>query len=186
MALKILSPWQVWYADVKAMFQEDKEIRVVFDNDTLELTLYVENADKADALGQLLPTEKHFGNQVVKVAVVPANAPKTTLKVSRGNLYERAFANNPALDSVVVISGIMVNDLTYVIFKKTVVQYYIDDLGDPHGNKTTLYQDIAKNIFEATEGVFFCTANEANFSGLTVPSGGWVTQPYITYCNSSN
>lgn len=160
MALKILSPWQVWYADVKAMFQEDKEIRVVFDNDTLELTLYVENADKADALGQILPVEKHFGNQVVKVSVVPANVPKTALKLNRANIYERAFANNPALDSVVVISGVMVNDITYVIFKKTVVQYFIDDLGDPHGNRTTLYQEIAKNVFEATEGIFFCTAND--------------------------
>lgn len=161
MALKILSPWQVWYADVKAMFQEDKEIRVVFDNDTLELTLYVENADKADALGQLLPAEKHFGNQTVKVSVVPANVSKTALKFNRANLYERAFAGNPALDNVVVISGIMVNDLTYVIFKKAVVQYFIDDLGDLHGNKTTLYQEIAKNVFEATESVFYNTNTEA-------------------------
>lgn len=186
MALKILSPWQVWYADVKAMFQEDKEIHVVFDNDTLELTLYVENADKADALGQIMPTEKHFGNQIVKVAVVPANVPKTALKLNRANLYERAFANNPALKKVVTVEGIMSNTLTYVIFKKQVVQYYIDDLGDINGNRTTLYQEIAKNVFEAAEGVFFCTASETNFSGLTVPDGGgWITTT-ATYCNSSN
>lgn len=185
MALKILSPWQVWYADVKAMFQEDKEIRVVFDNDTLELTLYVENADKADALGQILPVEKHFGNQVVKVSVVPANVSKTALKLNRANLYERAFTDNPALEKVVTIEGVMSNTLTYVVFKKRVVQYYIDDLGDIYGNRTTLYQEIAKNIFEAAEGVFFCTANETDFK-FTMSNDGWVTTTTATYCNSSN
>lgn len=160
MALKLLSPWQVWYRDVDALFKEDPEVRVVFDNDTYELTLYVDNEDKADALAQLMPMEKQFGNVVVKVLVVPCNTSGKKVSVPlnpRANLYARALKGNGALSDIQVVSGIMVNDIIYVIFKKCVVQYYIDNLGDAYGNRSTLYQDIATNVFEKTEGICFCT-----------------------------
>lgn len=160
MALKLLSPWQVWYRDVDALFKEDPEVRVVFDNDTYELTLYVDNADKADALAQLMPVEKEFGNVTVKVLVVPCNTNGKKVSVPlnpRTNPYARALKGNGALADIQVVSGIMVNDIIYVIFRKRVVQYYIDNLGDAYGNRSTLYQDIAANVFEMTDGICFCT-----------------------------
>ena len=57
----------------------------------------------------------------------------------------------------VTIEGIMTNPITYVIFKKEVVQYYNDSLADAHGMCSTLYQDIASRILDAGEGIFFCT-----------------------------
>lgn len=38
-----------------------------------------------------------------------------------------------------------------------VVQYFNDDLGDAHGVCSTLYQEIAKDVFGEHEGIFFCT-----------------------------
>ena len=43
------------------------------------------------------------------------------------------------------------------VFAKEVVQYWNDSLSDPYGKVSTLYQDIAKDIFEDTDGVMFCT-----------------------------
>jgi hypothetical protein len=54
----------------------------------------------------------------------------------------------------------LTNPITYVIFKKEVVQYYDDNLGDAHGNRTTLYEQIANQIFEDREGIYFCTDNK--------------------------
>ena len=50
----------------------------------------------------------------------------------------------------------MTNPLTYVVLKKEVVQFFNDNLNDIHGLETTLYQTIAKDVFDGT-GVFFCT-----------------------------
>jgi hypothetical protein len=47
-----------------------------------------------------------------------------------------------------------------VVFVPKVVQYYTDNLGDINGFRTTLYQELAKELFgesELTRGVYFCT-----------------------------
>jgi len=59
-------------------------------------------------------------------------------------------------------------DLTYVLFKNKVVQYFIDNIGDYNGMKSTLYEDIARDIFEDVDGVFFCTALPDNLSSYTI------------------
>ena len=37
------------------------------------------------------------------------------------------------------------------------MQYYNDDLGDAYGNCSTLWQDIARRLFEDVLGIFYCT-----------------------------
>jgi hypothetical protein len=47
-----------------------------------------------------------------------------------------------------------------VVFVPEVVQYYTDNLGDINGFRTTLYQELAKELFgdsELSRGVYFCT-----------------------------
>ena len=61
--------------------------------------------------------------------------------------------------------------MTYVVFKKEVVQYFNDSLGDIHGVCSTLMQDIAKDIFEDTEGVYFCTDTENPVPKFTITTG---------------
>jgi hypothetical protein len=48
--------------------------------------------------------------------------------------------------------------LTYVAFKKEVVQFYADNLRDPNGFKSTLYQDIAEDVFGEKNNVCYCTS----------------------------
>ena len=65
------------------------------------------------------------------------------------------------------------NPITYVVFVNEVVQYFNDDLGDVYGQCSTLYQEIAKDVFGETEGVFFCTDVEEPVYALGKPLGEW-------------
>ena len=47
------SPWVVYYREVNALFGQDPEIHVVFDEDKNELKLFVDNSSKAEALREL-------------------------------------------------------------------------------------------------------------------------------------
>ena len=149
--LKLTSPWITYYNELKEMFKLDPDVHVFFDNDELEVKLYVEKDKKADALSKLLPTAKTFGTNKLKISVIPAN---DQLNAGIAD-YEEAFKGNGALSYVKKVNGIF--DLVYIVFKNKVVQYFNDDLGDVNGMCSTLYQDIAKRIFETHDGVFFCT-----------------------------
>jgi hypothetical protein len=153
--IKMAPPW-VTYANVlMAMFEKDPDIKVTYDNENLGVKLYVNGSAKADALVKLLPAEKAFGNVTLKISVVPANDnPDDMVK-----LFRDAFFGNEAVADIwtAPMEVTQSNPLTYVIFRKEVVQYYNDDLSDAHGNRNTLYQEIAKEIFEDHQGIFFCT-----------------------------
>ena len=165
--LKLSAPWITFYHEIEAMFGEDPEIRIVFDEDNYKIKLYVDNAEKADALTQILPAEKVFGNIIVKVVVIPANK----LKEDVLSIYEKAFKGNPVLSYVKRVEGtIFAYPASYVVFKNKVVQFFNDDLSDVNGYRSTLYQEIAKDIFENKNGIYFCTDTERN---LGKPLGEW-------------
>lgn len=150
--LKLSSPWMIFYKEIDALFKGDPDVRVEYDEDANTIKLYVENAEKADALAQLLPAEKAFGNITVRIMVIPANVDSP----SKLQLFQKAFEGNPAFVSTQTAKDGLY-DLGYVVFQCKVVQFFSDDLGDLNGLKSTLYQDIAKDIFENAPGVFFCT-----------------------------
>jgi hypothetical protein len=153
--LKMLSPWMVFYREIDAMFKKDPEVQVIYDEDAQIIKLFVDNTDKADALAQILPEEKEFGNVTLQIVVIPAN---NLLQSSPDDLFRRAFYHNEAVRSVESTRDIPgFPCLTYVIFNKEVVQYFTDNLGDYYGITSTLYQSIAKDIFVNVEGVRFCT-----------------------------
>ena len=76
------------------------------------------------------------------------------------------FFDNEALIDIAVVHGIFASDLVYVIFKKEVVQYFNDNLGDYNGICSTLYQELAKNVLKPQPGIFFCTSVFNNDTGL--------------------
>ena len=115
--------------------------------------LFVDGAEKADALTQLLPTEKSFGSVTVKIKVIPANR----LGDQKAQLFQKAFEGNPALSHIDTITDVFSTPINYVVFRKEVVQFFVDDLGAMGGFRSTLYQDIAKHVFGEIPGVFFCT-----------------------------
>lgn len=164
--MKLSSPWVEFYHKIEALFAQDPEVKVVYEEENNEVKLFVENARKADALTQLLPAEKTFGNVTLKVTVVPAN----DVTISKADLLAEAFDGNPALSYVQHVDAV-IGSFDYAVFQNKVVQFFNDNLSDINGNKSTLYEDIAKDVFGTEAGVFFCT--EAGSRDLAKPLGEW-------------
>lgn len=150
--LKISSPWVNYYHEIDALFGLDPEIRVDINEGENTVTLYVDNAEKAEAIARLLPAERAFGNVTVKTKVVPANQ----LQSSRLGLFQRAFKGNPAFAFTKSFEG-QPYGFCYVVFANKVVQYFADNLQDVNGNRSTLYEEIARDLFGEDGDVFFCT-----------------------------
>lgn len=152
--VKLSPPWAEFYQEINALFGDDPAINVSYDEEQYVVTLRVEDQNKADALEALLPKERTFGNVTVKVQVIPANRTQS----SRLSLYQRAFEGNPVFSNAVSVpSSMAAFGAEYLVFKKKVVQYFVDDLGDVNGLRSTLYQEIAKDVFGEDAGVFFST-----------------------------
>lgn len=154
--IKKSAPWVTYYREVDALFKKDKEVFVVFDEENVELKIYVNNQTKADAIRCLLPFEKKFGDVVLKVDVIPSNG--TQLRgISTTNVLMiacDAFLSNDAVYGVTDVSAMF--DLVYVVFRKEVAQFFDDNIGDINGNCSTLYEAIARDVFEDI-GIKYCT-----------------------------
>ena len=156
--LKMSPPWVTYWQQLNAMFGDDPEIHLEYLEDEAKIVMRVDNPSKAEALSQLLPDEVHFGNIVLNIVVVPANVMK-----SQANLFNDAFQGNPHFAYVAESAPGTSFQMTYVVFKKEVAQYWNDNLGDIHGNTNTLYQNIASELFngeESASGVCFCTGED--------------------------
>lgn len=132
----------------------------------MEIKLFVQTSDKAEALSQLLNPEKTFGETTVKVTVIPANPVSKDTKlwikgIVDSENYDRlisiALSDNELFYTIRVIKGLLGFDAVYVLFNKTVVQYYNDNIGDLNGIKSTLAEDIVRDIFVQHPGIFYCT-----------------------------
>ena len=153
--LTLSSPWVSYAKMIEELFGYDPEIDIVSEMniDPPEITLKVNNAVKADAISQILPTQKDFGNVSLLITVKPANGTDTKV-----DIFRKAFNGNPALNDIITIQGVFNNPISYIEFVNTVVQYFDDKLDDPHGNESTLYEDIARKVFDDVDGIFFSTA----------------------------
>lgn len=100
------------------------------------------------------------------IEVIAANE-----EVSLISLYKAAFAGNPIVSYIETVDGFG-NPLNYIVFEKEVVQYFNDNLGDIHGIESTLYQDLAEEVFDEHDSIFFCTDIEDGLSFGT-PLGEW-------------
>jgi len=156
--IKVVSPWVNYYREIESMFKKDSDVTVVYKGnvDPYTLKIYVCGQDKYDALSQLIPAEKSFGNITLHIDIIPDNK----LKMSKVDLFRRAFSGNPVVTDIITVGQEAIgstNDFNYIVFEKEVVQYHDDSLGDPHGNRSTLYQELAKDIFGEHDGIYFCT-----------------------------
>ena len=149
------APWHIYYSELCELFKEDDEVHIIYDEADQIINIYVDNQAKADAMTELIPSVQQFGNVELEINIVPAN--KLNARRSQGSIYKDLFNNNPICTNIVSMEGVFVLPITYVIFKKKVVQYFNDDLGDAYGMCSTLYEDIARRIFKANDEVYFCT-----------------------------
>ena len=155
--LKLSAPWVTFVHEIKALFGEDPEINIQFNERENVIKLYVNNAEKADALAQLLPTEKNFGSVTLYIQIIPANF----LGEDRAVLFQQAFKGNPVVSYLYSTGGYSLNAM-YIVFKNKAVQFFNDNLQDINGNHTTLYQTIAKDVLGQTAGIYYCTDVEGN------------------------
>lgn len=149
------APWITYFRKLEALFGDDPEIKIEYFNVPALLKMYVDNPAKAEALSQLLPGEVVFGGVAAEIQVIPSNK-----SLTKAELFAQAFTGNPAFSRMVDVGGVFTNPIHYCVFNKEVVQYWDDNLCDINGNESTLYQDIAEDVFEDTDGVMFCTEDK--------------------------
>jgi len=170
--LQLVSQWTNFYHEVNALFRYDQNVTVIFDEEETEVKLYVNGNEKAEALSELLPDVRKFGNVTLRVAVIlvndnPASCYYKSQKapsLCKGHssitemegLFFTAFRGNPVFSFAYSVD-LQTNKIIYVVFRNEVVQYYNDDLRDYYGQCSTLYQNIAADIFKPIDGVHYCT-----------------------------
>ena len=158
--LKLSAPWETYARELIALFGQDPDIDIrqgELEEGVMNISIFVRNSDKAAALSKLIPEEKKFGNITVNTQVVPPNENEEDVDT----VLRRAFSGNPVVESI-MSPKTPFGQLSYVLFKKEVVQFYNDQMDDLNGNKSTLYQDIAREILNAPTGVYFCTNDREN------------------------
>lgn len=163
--MKLSAPWMTFVHELEALFAEDTEVKVQYNENTNVVKLYVDNSDKAAALEQLIPAKKEFGNVSVTVEVIPPNL----AEASKEDVFARAFVGNPALAYTTSYDNPL-GHLTYIVFAKKVVQFFNDQLDDINGNKSMLLQEIAHDVFGEDHRVFYCTDADPK---LSKPLGEW-------------
>ncbi len=189
--INLVSPWDEYYNKMMAFFKEDSDVTVLYDgqeDDTKYIKVLVDHPEKATALEMLLNKEKDFGGIKLIVTVVPADdIPKDIARDMRlwaenakyYGLYRSALIGNANFATVQEIKGMLGFDATFVVFKKKVIQYYDDNIGDLNGMKSTLAEDIARDIFTTCNGVFFNTdTREVN----ETHAGNISASPYPCRC----
>lgn len=159
--LKLSPPWVLYYKKLNTLFEYDKDVLVIYDEDEMEIKLYCSDNNKSEALSLLLPNTISFGDVELKLTVIPSNEKTNKVKITINNpetaIYVLFNTNNDYVESVEVIPTPF-GKFTYVIFIKEVIQYFEDNLSDFYGVKSTLCEDIAREIFKDIDGVFFCTS----------------------------
>ena len=170
--LKISPPWVIYMNKLQALFDGDPQIAFNIDYTNMTVALSGYNGEKNAALQRLLPAEKKFGNVALKIVIDGpiANIAFQTQK----DLFDAAFDGNPVYAySVTPGNDVWFFSSTYVVFKNCVVQFFADNLNDCHGVISTLYQDIAAELFEDADlhGVYYNTDIEVGKLGK--PLGEW-------------
>lgn len=164
--INLIAPWNEYYEELNAFFAEDPEVTILYDEEEKNIKVLVQDTIKAEALTHLLKDEMKFGEVKLTVTVIPANevtkgVKKLVMNIGNnenyGEMFERALVNNGAFAFTYTIDNVMGFNAVYVVFKKKVIQYYNDNLGDLNGMKSTLAEYIARDIFTTHNGVFFCT-----------------------------
>ena len=173
--LKLSPPWITYINKLQALFDGDPQIAFNLSQSEAgpSVVIACNNGDKVAALQKLLPSTKQFGNITLFIGIdgTPSNIAFPTPK----DLFDTAFKGNPAYAYAIAPAddGYWFLSITYVVFKNCVVQFFNDNLNDCHGLISTLYQDIAAEIFEdaGLHGVYYNTDIEGGKLGK--PLGEW-------------
>lgn len=157
---KLSPPWITYYHKVQALFEKDDSVIVNFDEDKCYLNIVVkEDVEKGEAIRTLLPFEKNFGNNIMKISVMTTKDEKS---IPTTALFANAFKGNPIVEDIINASDIFRDNQTYIMFQNKVVQFFNDNINDYNGMCSTLYQDIAKDVFKDFVDAHYCTSTNVN------------------------
>ena len=162
-SLRISSPWVLFYREVCALFSKDSQIKILFNEEEPELKIWVKGDDeKAAALGRFVPKVRVFGNITLNISVVGDDGQEVPdINCDDQSAIEKAFNGNEAVSYIRKINTVFGDTIMYVVFQREVVQYFADNMFDLHGVISTIYEDIADDIFGDTIGstdlCSFCT-----------------------------
>ena len=168
--LKLSPPWQTLFHKLNAMFGCDPEIELELIDEEYKINLFVNNQKKYEALTKLLPEEYVFGNVHVKLVIIPANDEDDDEEDIIDTFFD-AFDGNPVMTDAFSVKA-PVGVFNYVEFAPKVVQFYNDDLTDPHGLCSTLFEDIAYDLFVDDLDVNYCT-EPVDQDDTCAPLGEW-------------
>ena len=158
--MKLSSPWITYYHKVQALFEKDDSVTVDFDESNCFLNIIVkEDTEKGEAIQKLFPSEIVFGNNIMKINVITI---KKEIQMPIAQIFVNAFKNNPIIEDVINKSDILRDNQIYVMFQNKIVQFFNDDIYDYNGVCSTLYQDIAKDVFKDFADVHYCTSTNVN------------------------
>lgn len=152
MKTMLAPPWVTWGKEVQALFGQDKEVKVMLDWEEMTVRLYVENAEKAEALTAMMLEKKEFGNVEVAVSIIPGNKAGDKFR----DPFRTAFNGN-AMYVETVNAECPLGSFTYVLWKAEVVQFFNDNLGDVCGNKNMLPEAVARDVLKEQNCVYHCT-----------------------------
>ena len=158
--IKLSPPWITYYHKVQALFEKDDSVIVDFDKDKCYLNIVVkEDIEKGEAIRALLPFEKNFGNNIMKINVMTTKDEKS---IPTAALFANAFKDNPIVEDIIYASDIFRDNQTYIMFQNKVVQFFNDNINDYNGMCSTLYQNIAKDVFKDFVDAHYCTSTNVN------------------------
>ncbi len=164
MKVSLSSPWVRYFHEVQAFFYGDNDVVVDFDDDSVTMSIYVSNENKATVLTELLAGTKDFGSVKMTINVIPANTKKkfaasgevTTDMITK---LHHLFDGNTNVVEIVQSPIPSFSKQIYVVFQSKVLQYYTDDLGDLYGLESTVHEAVARDIFgDKLPEVYYCTA----------------------------
>lgn len=155
---KMSAPWYTYCREVIELFKNDEDVLVDFneDDDDKELVISVKNYEKSQAIQRLLPEKKTWGNVEMTINVIYSYKAR-----SFEDVVKKAFEGNPVL-KYTFATQTSTNPVVYAVFEKKVVQFWNDDLSDPHGVTSTLYEDIARDVFDEN-GLIYSTDSDIRF-----------------------
>ena len=156
--IELSPPWETYASELKALFENDDEVKVLYDHDNYTVRIYVDNTDKAEALKELMNEKIEIGNVTLAIDIIPSNNGGGITLRKNDTPWLRAFSGNSNFVGNESIHYPSVGTLTYVIWSATPAQFFNDNLGDWFGNKTILFEDIARRVFVEQPGVFHCSA----------------------------
>jgi hypothetical protein len=163
--LGLQSPWYTLYNKIVSMFGGDEELTISNITETTKaaenakatytITISSANAVKLQAIEKILKHEFPMGNIVVKIAFVYEESKNSDITAAD---FKNAFTGNPIMSNIKTIETPWKSEMTFVLFKREVIQFYNDDITDLYGNFNGLAEDIARELFnDVTEVISYCT-----------------------------